>query len=435
MTRPTGTAVLDPRPRQYPDRVTLLRRSDRGAATAPQSTDLDGICAWLLGDAVRDDDLLTLLESLLWRMVAAGLPVDRATVHIGTLHPELAGFYWIWNRDDALIDELKVDLSGLDTARYRRSPLKRVIDSGETFRARTGDAPLANRYPLLADLAAEGYREYMAFPMGARSRYYNTATIATKRDGGFDDDQVANCTKVIDILALHVERQIALRIAHNVLHTYLGATAGQRVFDGTIRRGAGESIRAVIWVSDLRGFSDRADRLSGTDVLAVLNAYFEAMAAAVIAHGGEILKFIGDGLLAVFPIAADDDGREAAAASLAAAREALAAVARLNASPSPPLDAVDGWQPLRSGIALHLGDVFFGNVGAPERLDFTVIGRAVNEASRVESLTKTLGRQILVTADVARRLDDPLEAMGEHELRGFSGRAALYAPHPESPPA
>ena len=431
MERVGSATVIDPRPRQYPDLVTLMRRSDRGAAVAPERIDCDGICRWLLGDAVRDDDLLTLLESLLWRMAAADLPVDRATVHIGTLHPELAGFYWIWNRDDALIDELKVDQSGLNTARYLRSPLKRVIDSGETFRARTDDASLAAAYPLLADLAAEGYLEYMAFPMGARSRYYNTATIATKRDGGFDDDHVADCTRIFEILALHVERQIALRIAHNVLHTYLGATAGRRVFDGTIRRGAGESIRAIIWVSDLRGFTDRADRLSGADVLAVLNTYFEAMAGAVITRGGEVLKFIGDGLLAVFPVAADEDGREAAEASLGAARDALAAVARLNETRPAPLDTIEGWSPLRSGIALHLGDVFFGNVGAPERLDFTVIGRAVNEASRVESLTKSLDREILVTEAVARLLDDDLESMGEHALRGLRGRAALFAPRAE----
>ena len=201
----------------------------------------------------------------------------------------------------------------------------------------------------------------------------------------------------------------------------------KKVLSGAIRRGAGESIRAVIWMSDLRGYTGLTDRLPGADVLTVLNEYFERLAGAVIGHGGEILKYIGDGLLAVFPFAGAEDERAAAASAVAAAERALYDVSLLNDDASHNLEQIEGWRPLRSGIALHIGDVFFGNVGAPERLDFTVIGRAVNEVSRVEAMTKELARPILITEPVAKLLDRELENMGSHQLRGLSGEVTLYS--------
>lgn len=426
----TGQDRIDPQPRQYPSLVTLIRRANRGPAAAPAETTCDAIRSWLLSDALGEQDLLPLLEALVWRMTAAALPVDRITLHVGTLHPQLLGFYWSWNRLDGLVDELKVDQAGLDTERYRRSPLAIVIEGGQEFRARTGDQELSDRHPLLADLKDQGIHEYAVIPLGAGKSYHNAATLATCRESGFSDEEMRECRRIFEVFALHVERQIAWRIAENILDTYLGSVAGRKVLSGAIRRGAGESIRAVIWMSDLRGFTRLTDRLAGTDVLTVLNEYFERLAGAVIGHGGEILKFIGDGLLAVFPIPAGEDGRAAAAASLAAAEQALDQVRRLNHEAVGSLVHVDGWRPLRSGIALHLGEVFFGNVGSPERLDFTVIGRAVNEASRVEALTRELGRSILISEPVAHLLDRNLEDLGSHQLRGLSGRVNLYSVPP-----
>ena len=178
----------------------------------------------------------------------------------------------------------------------------------------------------------------------------------------------------------------------------------------------------------MRGFTDLSDRLDGNDVVALLNAYFERLTDAVMAHGGEVLKFIGDGLLAVFPYAAFESEREAAEASLAAAEQALQAVENLNTTAPPELAKIEGWQPLRTGIALHEGQVFFGNVGGPARLDFTVIGPAVNTASRVEALTKSLGRSILITELVARKLDRPLDHLGNHTLRGLARPLSIFSP-------
>lgn len=418
---------LDPSPRKYPAALALKRRANRGPAAAPTSTTLQDIEAWLLGDAIGEDDLLSLFESLVWRLVAAGLPLDRASLHVGTLHPQLIGFAWNWERADGLCDETQVAAAALESESYRRNPIFRTLEYGEPFRGNTCDAETVSRYPLMADLARQGIVEYMLMPLGGGA-YHNAATVATKHPDGFSDSEVAALHRVYTLFALHVGRHIMMRIAGNVLDTYLGKAAGGQVLSGSIKRGSGQAIRAIIWASDLRGFTDLADRLSGPHMTTLLNAYFERMAGAVLAHGGEVLKFIGDGLLAVFPHNAFPSADEAAKAALAAAEQALADVDALSAAPTAELAAIAGWQPLRSGIALHEGDVFFGNVGAAERLDFTVIGQAVNATSRVEALSKTLGRSLLITEPVTKRLDRRLDDLGRHRLRGLSEPIGIFSP-------
>lgn len=404
----------------------MIRRSALGPAAAPAQTSSKEIEEWLLEGAMRENDMLALFESLAWRLAAAQLPVDRLGLHVGTLHPQLIGFGWHWSRADELCDEIKVGEGALKSDSYSLSPLSRVIDYGETFRADPRDKTLAARFPLLADLAAEGFTEYAALPLGGDG-YHNVLTFATKAPHGVSAADLQTLRHLRRIFALHVQRHIALRIAANVLDTYLGAAAGERVLDGSIRRGVGEAIRAVVFVSDMRGFTDLSGRLAGPDMIVLLNAYFERMAGSVLAEGGEVLKFVGDGLLAVFPFAAFAEPRTAAAAALRAGRAALSAIEALNAS-TGPLDGVVGWRPLRAGIALHAGEVFFGNVGAAERLDFTVIGPAVNEASRVEALTKSLGHPILMTAAVARLLGEAAELLGTHAVKGVVEPIAVFAP-------
>ena len=419
---------VDPAPRSYPPFVSLLRRSARRWEAAPGQSGFEAIEAWLLGDAAAEDDTLPCFEQLVWRLVAAGLPLDRASLHVGTLHPQVYGFAWNWNATDGLCDEVKVAEDALLSDAYRRNPLFGVIERGETYRGKTTDPDTVGRHPLMAELAKQGIVEYLAVPLRAGGQYHNAATVATKRAGGFSDAELVRLQHVLKLFALHVERQIQRRIAGNVLDTYLGAAAGGRVLDGLIKRGAGEPIRSVIWVSDLRGFTDLSERLSGPDMTALLNAYFGCLAGAVLDHGGEVLKFIGDGLLAVFPFANFSTEKAAAVAALAAAQQACADLDRLNATPPAEIAAIAGWHPLRTGIALHDGEVFFGNVGAPARLDFTVIGRAVNAASRVEALSKSLGRPILVTEAVAGRLDRPLDDLGRHALRGVAQPITIFSP-------
>lgn len=423
-----ATTPIDPAPRTYPPFVALQRRSARRWEAAPGQSGFEAIEAWLLGDAAAQDDTLPCFEQLVWRLVAAGLPLDRASLHVGTLHPQIYGFAWNWNVDDGFCDEVKVAEEANQSDAYRRNPLFGVIEHGTAYHGKTTDPEAVARHPLMSELAKQGIADYLAVPLRAGGQYHNAATVATKRAGGFSDEELASLRYVLKLFALHVERQIQRRIAGNVLDTYLGAAAGGRVLDGLIKRGAGEPIRSVIWVSDLRGFTDLSERLSGPDMIALLNAYFGCLAGAVLDHGGEVLKFIGDGLLAVFPFAGFATEKAAAEAALAAAEQALADLDRLNAAPPAEIAAVAGWHPLRTGIALHDGEVFFGNVGAPARLDFTVIGRAVNAASRVEALSKTLGRPILITEAVAGRLGQPLDDLGRHALRGVVQPIAIFSP-------
>jgi adenylate cyclase len=418
---------LDPAPRKYPAAVTLVRRSARGPASAPSVTTFAEIEHWLLHEASSEKDMLLFLESFIWRLLAAGSRIDRLSLHVGTLHPQLIGFAWNWNIIDGLCDEVKVAEAATESNAFKLNPLYRVFQFGETIRRKPQTAAARAEFPLIAELAEMGMTDYVAVPLSGPG-YRNSLTLATRHPEGFSDTQVERQQHIFRLFALHVERHSVLRISENALNAYLGLSAAAQVINGSIKRGAGEAIHAVIWVSDLRGFTDLSDRLSGSDMLALLNAYFEVMAGAVLAHGGEVLKFIGDGLLAVFPLQNLDEIAAAGKAALSAAQQALAGLDAINTKAPSNLSSTADWRPLRAGIALHEGEVFFGNIGSPGRLDFTVIGPAVNEASRVEALQKTLGRSILVTEAVARHLDCKMDFLGEHTLRGVAAPIAIYSP-------
>jgi adenylate cyclase len=253
-------------------------------------------------------------------------------------------------------------------------------------------------------------------------------TLATDRPGGFATGELQMIAEMLPVLARLMEVHALRRTAKTVLETYLGRLTGERVLNGLIHRGDGEDIHAVLWLCDLRGSTTLADKLPRRAFLELLNNYFECMAGAVLAHRGEVLKFIGDAMLAIFPIGAITDHPErcpeharACADAIAAAREAIRRMAELNLRRRERRE-----QPLRFGIALHLGDVMFGNVGAPGRLDFTVIGPAVNEAARLEAMCKTLSQPLVISAEVARLLPEPLVSLGAHALRGVRRRHELF---------
>ena len=424
------SAGLDPAPRTYVAGVSLVRRAANGIASAPSSTTLADIEHWLLHEATREKDWLVFLESFIWRLVVAGLPIDRVTLHMGTLHPQLVGFAWNWSSTDQLFDELKIADAAAASPSFLRNPIYRVFEYGETNRRDPRDPKAVEEFPLLADLAREGYVDYIALPLSSSGRR-NAMTIATRRGDGFTDVELKQLQPLISLFALHFERHSALRISGNALDAYIGAGAATKVLAGSIKRGLGEAVQAVVWVADLRGFTELSDRLQPADLITLLNAYFEVMAGAVLRNGGDVLKFIGDGLLAVFPFESFADAAAAAGAALEAARDAQRGLEVLNTRPPAELAAIEAWQPLRAGIALNEGEVFFGNIGAPERLDFTVIGAAVNEASRVEALQKTLKRNILITEAVARRLEGSLDHLGAHQVRGVSAPISIYSPREE----
>ena len=421
---------FDPVPRTYAPFVYLQDRSCRGAACAPERQTLAEIIDWLLHDGIRIENVMHLFEEFLWRNRAAAIPVDRASLHVGTLHPQIIGFSWVWNSTDEICDEVTADARAMLSPSFTRNPLAKVMETGELLQVDLRTQEGRDAFPLMRELAEQGYTEYVIMPLSAGSDRHNAVTFASKHPDGFPENIADDTRMIMDIFALHVERHILQRIAHNVVDTYLGPNAGARVLSGEIRRGDGEAIDAVVWMSDLRGFTTLSDRLEGPQVSVVLNTYFEVVSQAVLEHGGDILKFIGDGILAVFPTSVSD-GAGAGELALAAAQQALTRLEELNAKPTPELEEISGWAPLKMGIGLHEGRVFFGNVGGENRLDFTVIGRAVNETSRVEALCKELKRPLLFTEPVYRSLTpsqrSEVELMGRYKLRGLEKDMPIYA--------
>jgi len=421
---------IDPSPRSYAPFVYLMDRTKRGAECAPKTQTLSDITEWLLFEAVKIDNLMFMYEEFLWRCRAAGIPVDRSSLHVGTLHPRIIGFSWVWNSTDEICDEVTADARAMEIPAFTKNPLARVMGGGPMMQLDLRREKDRNAFPLMLELADEGYTEYAIMPLYTATERKNAITFASKHPDGFPDAIREDTKTIMDIFALHVERHILQRIARNVVDTYLGPIAGERVLNGEIKRGDGEAIDAVVWMSDLRGFTTLSDKLEGPEVSTVLNTYFEVVSKAVLEQGGDILKFIGDGVLAVFPKGGDAEAN-AAERALLAAQNALQELDAVNEKPPEELKQITGWHPLKVGVALHEGEVFFGNIGGASRLDFTVIGRAVNETSRVEALCKELKRPLLLTEPVYENLTAStkakLDLMGEFHLRGVSRDIPVYA--------
>jgi adenylate cyclase len=367
---------------------------------------------WILREGPHIDSDVEMFDELCWRLVGDGLPLWRATLHMGTLHPQIRSIGARWLRELKVIEEYRILAGSEATDEYLRSPIRAATERGTSFRRRlVEDAP---EYPLLSKLRTAGATDYFALALNRTFRRFPVVTWATDRPSGFSDADIAALEEINPALAAIVEPRAVRRVTENLLDTYLGPQAGRRVLAGQIERAAGERLRAVIMMTDMRGFTALSDRLPGEEMIELLDDYFDAIVTPVEARKGETLKFMGDGVLAIFPAADDDDFSSASVQALEAALEGLERLGIVNRkrreSDRPEV---------RIGIGLHLGEVIFGNVGAADRLDFTVIGPAVNLASRIEGLTKRLLRPILVSSAFARICPRPLVSLGFHPVRGL----------------
>ena len=348
------------------------------------------------------------------------MPLWRATLYTGTLHPLIRGVGARWLREPKVIEEFRV-LHGWDaTDEYLRSPIRAAIERGTPFRRRlVEDAP---EYPLLSKLRKAGATDYFALALNRTFRLFPVVAWATDRPSGFGDTDIAALEEINPALAAIVETRAVRRISANLLDTYLGPQAGRRVLSGQIQRAQGEQLRAVIMMTDMRGFTALSDRLPGDEVIELLDDYFDAIASPVEARKGEILKFIGDGVLAIFP-ADDDDFSSASVQALEAAKEGLERLDAVNRARRAG-DRIE----VRTGIGLHLGEVIYGNVGAADRLDFTVIGPAVNLTARIESICKQLNRSLLLSSAFAAISGAAAEPLGAFALKGVGAKQEIFAP-------
>lgn len=376
------------------------------------------VAEWLSEKALGEFEHVSLLEEFCHRVAAIGVPLERGHISFRTLHPlfEAMACTW-WRGIGCETEDLTHQEIGQERSRWTESPLRSLIDTRVPMMRRrlTGPDALLD-YPVLEEFRDKGITDWIGFVIAFDEAGHDgmVSSWATKRTDGFSDTQLAALKFLQRPFAVAIKIAAQEAIAGNVVQTYLGAVAGKRVLDGQIKRGDGETIPAVIWYSDLRGSTQMAEQLGRDGYTAVLNAYFEAMGGAISDAGGEILDFIGDAVLAIFPIG-DTDARTACERALAAARDAEKMLAETNRQRDS-----QGEAPLAFGLALHRGEVMFGNIGTADRLAFSVIGSSVNEVARLQDMTKELGAHMLVSGAFADTLDLPWRKLGEHNLTGVS---------------
>ncbi len=373
------------------------------------------IAAWILEDGYRMRRTRAFFGGLCEKLNEAGLPVARAMMSMRTLHPNVLATTYRWQRDAWCSEEIDRAHGILQTDMYRNSPIRVVHETGERLRYRLAPGR-ENEFPILDELVEEGMTDYVALPIHFSQGQRDVITFATDRPSGFEDNEIELLERIARLATVVLEVQSTRRIAVSLLDTYVGHASGERIMEGHIRRGDVEEIEAAIMIADLRGFTRLTDRLPGREVVELLDDYFDCLTRAVSEQDGEVLKFIGDAMLAIFPLDGDTTGggRRALAAAAAAARD----IDRVNrervAARKPAIDY---------GMALHVGRVLYGNIGGADRLDFTVIGPAVNHAARLEGLCRTLQRRILVSEPLARACPPDrgdacdLIDLGEHRLR------------------
>ncbi len=370
---------------------------------------------WLMDGARSTPLAQEVLTEICQRLTGCGLPLWRTVVFVRTLHPQILGRRFVWRPDTGtVVSDGSFDL--LDRDVFRNSPMTHVAATGTAVRRRLADSDCPMDYPILHELRAEGITDYVVSPLRFTNGDIHFASWATRQPGGFNDAEISALDAIIVPLTRVAEIRALHRVASVLLSTYVGQNAGERVLAGQIRRGHTDEIHAAIWLSDMRGFTRLADRLPPQALVDLLNRYFDCQVPPILDHGGEVLKFMGDGLLAIFPIG--EGAAPVCAHALAAALAARANVAGLQAAKEETA--------VRFGLALHVGDVLYGNIGSGNRLDFTSIGPAVNLAARLEKLAGQLGRTIVASQGFATHCGNAFAPIGRFAVAGFAEQQTAF---------
>ena len=392
-----------------------------GRMDAPRDIADPALLDWCLHEAPSIDGLEPLLLAYIDRLRIAGVPLDRMRMYARTLHPQLAVAAYRWEAGKG-IEAIRISHEMDLRPTFLNSPVHMILDGGDGVRRRlTGENETLD-FPVLQDLRDEGFTDYLVLPAGSSGKTANAVTYASRGEGGFSEADIAILKLGMKAIAGAIEIQALRLLAGSVVETYLGRRTGARVLDGKIKRGDLETIDAILWHTDLRGFTELSETCPPETVITLLNEYFDVVGGAVENHGGEVLKFMGDAMLAIVPLEADQNPEAATDAALAAAREAMDRAARVNEQ-----RAVDCVPLIRFGIAVHIGSVGYGNIGVENRLDFTVIGPPVNLVSRIGSLCGTLDQRFLASeAFAAAASPDALVACGDHSLKGIDQPVTVF---------
>ena len=394
-----------------------------------ENTLITEIGEWLVDEALAKPDIIKMFDTVCQKLYGAGIPLARARLSWPTLHPLFKAETVLWRRgQEPELDRLMHQTHMPEG--YSASPMAFMIEHDVPVIRRNLDGP--NKlidFPILDDLIEEGYTDYLTIrtPFNNSNDLNNLSGIivawSADRPGGFSDDDIAALQKIQRRVAVACRSAIQNRIAGNIVETYLGKQAGRQVLDGAIKRGDGQETQAVVWYSDMRDATALGDTMPAQDYFDLLNDYYECTAGPAIKHGGEVLDFIGDAVLAIFPYPTEDTFLEATEAATRALHEADQRRDELNVK-----RAEQKLVPIRFGVGLNTGRVMFGNIGVRERLTFSVIGPTVNEVARIESLTRTAGTTALVTEKITSGNPKAWKSTGKHKLVGVSKKMELFSP-------
>lgn len=387
------------------------------------------IATWLAKAGLEGRQETALVDGFCSRAAAGGLPLARAMLLVDTLHPIHEGRAFRWERDkpEATLTEYGRTAEGEAAERWRTSPLYRLLMSGDSLLRLPVTEETEAEFPSFTEFREAKFTDYVAIVnrfaedgvIGEMDCIYSYWT--TDRLEGFSDDEIGALKRLTPFLGLAIKAISLGRIAETLVETYLGRDAGRRVLRGRIERGVAERIETVLWFSDLRNFTRISEASAPEEIIPLLNDYAEAIISSIQKNGGDVLKLIGDGVLAIFP--AEEPSR-ACAAALDAANAAREAVAALNARRlEQSLPATEMY------LGLHIGEVFYGNIGSKDRLDFTVVGPAVNEVSRIAAMCRSVDQPILISAAFAQSCasgNHAFASVGRFALRGVGKPQELY---------
>ena len=398
--------------------------------------DTDILLDWIVHRGLDGVDEAQLLREFCEKCREAGLMLSRALSFIDTLHPVHEGRIYRWRDDsveeEAATDYARTDQGGPAAESWQRSPFFHLLQTGgDELRRRIGFGDAID-FSVVQEMKDAGYTDYIVFihrfagdtKIGDMDGVYSA--WSTRHSEGFSDANLAALRRLVPALALSIKSAALARIADTLVQVYLGRDAGRRVLDGSIQRGVADRIEAALWFSDLRSFTAITDTAKPSEIIPLLNDYAEAVITAIHEAGGDVLKLIGDGTLAVFRA---DDPAEACRRALRAEENLRARMKELNER------RLAEEQPITNAyIGLHIGEVFYGNIGSFDRLDFTVVGPAVNETSRIASMCRSVDRPLLVSSTFAGALTDNERArmvsVGRFALRGVGKAQDLFTLDP-----
>ena len=383
---------------------------------------IDSIAQWLIDSANEHTDLRLLTNELVTKLRTAGMPIDRLNLGVLAIHPEMAGYAVLWETGMTEAVEFPIRREDLEKPTYLHSPIRHVVEQRETVRFNLQQKEGELTYPVLQEFRENGYRQYIGFPVPFGEGGVAVLTLCTAHPNGFQPSQVDGLTRIFNVLSLLLTVVETQRMTRTMLQTYLGRYTADRVLAGEILRGQGKEIQAAIWMCDLRDFTAMTSDIGSFQMIDVMNQYFDCMAQAVWEEDGEILKFMGDAMLVVFKIGDRHSPQIAAKRALRSARTAIDNLRVVSNERTQ-----QGLPALHAGISLHLGAVVYGNIGATSRLDFTVMGAAVNLVARIQSLAGTMGEEILFSEEIAAH-HDPVVSVGVHTFKGVSKPVEIFKP-------